>query len=105
MGPGGILDARATGPDERLAPAPAEGGGMTCPRPHCGGLLLEEDEHWFKCSACARPIRKTDALAQQPKEAPMAKDPDKCPAKYCRNDAATCDKHGGAHRNPPQRAA
>jgi len=68
---------------------------MHCPRPHCGGLLLEIDGGWMKCVACARPIRRSEAEAQQKEATTMGKPADKCPAKYCRNEAATCAKHAG----------
>ena len=80
---------------------------MNCPREHCSGLLVEEDGKWMKCSACARPITKVEAMATQKEETTMAKPTDKCPAKYCRNDAATCEKHarggGGTSKPSPAR--
>lgn len=48
---------------------------MNCPREHCGGLLLEMDDKWMKCSACARPITKAEAhrlnVSNNHKEDPM----------------------------------
>jgi hypothetical protein len=77
---------------------------MNCPK--CGGLLEEIDAGWLKCLICSRPIRRSalaTALAapelnETREEGPMAKAEDKCPVKYCRNDAATCEKHAeGGH--------
>ena len=85
---------------------------MNCPRPHCGGPLDEIDDVWLRCQKCGKPARRSGTAApalelhqdSHERSHTMAKDAEKCPVKYCRNQAATCEKHaGGGTRNPLQR--